>query len=115
MAQTGECDPEEIYKAARHLEVRIQDFVRRVEQRKLLLDMSVSFHSHTKEVSAVIGWDVQSHPSPPPPPPSPAHPRNGDTEHDVSVRFISRLPLWDALTLFSEVVPFNLAIFILLS
>uniref|UniRef100_A0A671QIF3 Kalirin-like n=1 Tax=Sinocyclocheilus anshuiensis TaxID=1608454 RepID=A0A671QIF3_9TELE len=37
LAQTGECDPEEIYKAARHLEVRIQDFVRRVEQRKLLL------------------------------------------------------------------------------
>lgn len=51
LAQTGECDPEEIYKAARHLEVRIQDFVRRVEQRKLLLDMSVSFHTHTKEVS----------------------------------------------------------------
>ena len=52
LAQTGECDPEEIYKAARHLEVRIQDFVRRVEQRKLLLDMSVSFHTHTKEVRA---------------------------------------------------------------
>ncbi len=51
LAQTGECDPEEIYKAARHLEVRIQDFVRRVEHRKLLLDMSVSFHTHTKEVS----------------------------------------------------------------
>uniref|UniRef100_A0A8C7E759 non-specific serine/threonine protein kinase n=1 Tax=Naja naja TaxID=35670 RepID=A0A8C7E759_NAJNA len=50
LAQTGECDPEEIYKAARHLEVRIQDFVRRVEQRKLLLDMSVSFHTHTKEL-----------------------------------------------------------------
>ncbi|OCT60920.1 hypothetical protein XELAEV_18046943mg [Xenopus laevis] len=50
LAQTGECDPEEIYKAARHLEVRIQDFVHRVEQRKLLLDMSVSFHSHTKEL-----------------------------------------------------------------
>lgn len=53
LAQTGECDPEEIYKAARHLEVRIQDFVRRVEQRKLLLDMSVSFHTHTKEVRHV--------------------------------------------------------------
>ncbi|KAJ8282297.1 hypothetical protein COCON_G00048160 [Conger conger] len=50
LAQTGECDPEEIYKAARHLEVRIQDFVRRVEQRKLLLDMSVSFHTHAKEL-----------------------------------------------------------------
>uniref|UniRef100_H3AWC2 Uncharacterized protein n=1 Tax=Latimeria chalumnae TaxID=7897 RepID=H3AWC2_LATCH len=54
LAQTGECDPEEIYKAARHLEVRIQDFVRRVEQRKLLLDMSVSFHTHTKEVRTIL-------------------------------------------------------------
>lgn len=56
LAQTGECDPEEIYKAARHLEVRIQDFVRRVEQRKLLLDMSVSFHTHTKEVKSERAW-----------------------------------------------------------
>lgn len=56
LAQTGECDPEEIYKAARHLEVRIQDFVRRVEQRKLLLDMSVSFHTHTKEVRGERVW-----------------------------------------------------------
>uniref|UniRef100_A0A8B9HPU7 Kalirin RhoGEF kinase n=1 Tax=Astyanax mexicanus TaxID=7994 RepID=A0A8B9HPU7_ASTMX len=49
LAQTGECDPEEIYAAAHHLEVRVQEFVRRVEQRKLLLDLSVSFHTHTKE------------------------------------------------------------------
>lgn len=51
LAQTGECDPEEIYQAAHQLEDRIQDFVRRVEQRKILLDMSVSFHTHVKEVS----------------------------------------------------------------
>lgn len=51
LAQTGECDPEEIYAAAHHLEVRVQEFVRRVEQRKLLLDISVSFHTHTKEVT----------------------------------------------------------------
>uniref|UniRef100_A0AAR2KII5 Kalirin RhoGEF kinase n=1 Tax=Pygocentrus nattereri TaxID=42514 RepID=A0AAR2KII5_PYGNA len=50
LAQTGECDPEEIYAAAHHLEVRVQEFVRRVEQRKLLLDLSVSFHTHTKEL-----------------------------------------------------------------
>ncbi|KAI7807748.1 kalirin RhoGEF kinase b isoform X1 [Triplophysa rosa] len=50
LAQTGECDPEEIYTAAHHLEVRVQEFVRRVEQRKLLLDISVSFHTHTKEL-----------------------------------------------------------------
>ncbi|MGH0127675.1 UNVERIFIED_CONTAM: hypothetical protein FKN15_009559 [Acipenser sinensis] len=50
LAQTGECDPEEIYQAAHQLEDRIQDFVRRVEQRKVLLDMSVSFHTHVKEI-----------------------------------------------------------------
>lgn len=50
LAQTGECDPEEIYQAAHQLEDRIQDFVRRVEQRKVLLDMSVAFHTHVKEV-----------------------------------------------------------------
>ncbi|KAF3833685.1 hypothetical protein F7725_024889 [Dissostichus mawsoni] len=53
LAQTGECDPEEIYQAAHQLEDRIQDFVRRVEQRKVLLDMSVAFHTHVKEVGRV--------------------------------------------------------------
>ncbi|XP_075868965.1 triple functional domain protein isoform X3 [Nelusetta ayraudi] len=50
LAQTGECDPEEIYQAAHQLEDRIQDFVRRVERRKVLLDMSVAFHTHVKEL-----------------------------------------------------------------
>ena len=50
LAQTGECDPEENYQAAHQLEDRVQDFVRRVEQRKVLLDMSVAFHTHVKEV-----------------------------------------------------------------
>uniref|UniRef100_A0A8B9JQ19 non-specific serine/threonine protein kinase n=1 Tax=Astyanax mexicanus TaxID=7994 RepID=A0A8B9JQ19_ASTMX len=54
LAQTGECDPEEIYQAAHQLEDRIQDFVRRVEQRKVLLDMSVAFHTHGKEVREVV-------------------------------------------------------------
>lgn len=55
LAQTGECDPEEIYQAAHQLEDRIQDFVRRVEQRKVLLDMSVAFHTHVKEVGMDTG------------------------------------------------------------
>ncbi|EPY86360.1 triple functional domain protein [Camelus ferus] len=55
LAQTGECDPEEIYQAAHQLEDRIQDFVRRVEQRKILLDMSVSFHTHVKERDQACG------------------------------------------------------------
>lgn len=54
LAQTGECDPEEIFQAAHQLEDRIQDFVRRVEQRKILLDMSVSFHTHVKEVKLLL-------------------------------------------------------------
>ncbi|XP_078619950.1 kalirin-like isoform X2 [Branchiostoma floridae x Branchiostoma japonicum] len=54
LAQTGECDPQEIYQAARHLEDRIHDFVTRVERRKALLDMSVSFHTHIKELSVWI-------------------------------------------------------------
>lgn len=55
LAQTGECDPEEIYQAAHQLQDRIQDFVRRVEQRKVLLDMSVAFHTHGKEVRLCCG------------------------------------------------------------
>lgn len=64
LAQTGECDPEEIYQAAHQLEDRIQDFVRRVEQRKVLLDMSVAFHTHVKEVwvlSSLSLVDIYDH------------------------------------------------------
>ncbi|KAM9384697.1 triple functional domain protein [Pholidichthys leucotaenia] len=50
LAQTGECDPEEIYQAAHQLQDRIHDFVNRVEQRKGLLDKSVAFHTHVKEL-----------------------------------------------------------------
>ncbi|RXN26494.1 triple functional domain isoform X4 [Labeo rohita] len=60
LAQTGECDPEEIYQAAHQLEDRIQDFVRRVEQRKVLLDMSVAFHTHVKEIiSDLDSWNEE--------------------------------------------------------
>lgn len=61
LAQTGECDPEEIYQAAHQLEDRIQDFVRRVEQRKVLLDMSVAFHTHVKEVCRSTFLTIFSH------------------------------------------------------
>ncbi|XP_062271265.1 kalirin-like, partial [Scomber scombrus] len=52
LAQSGECKEEEIYQAARDLELRMQAFIQRVEQRKLLLDLAVSFYTHTKELSA---------------------------------------------------------------
>uniref|UniRef100_A0A3Q2PBP2 Kalirin RhoGEF kinase b n=1 Tax=Fundulus heteroclitus TaxID=8078 RepID=A0A3Q2PBP2_FUNHE len=51
LAQSGECEEEEIYQAARDLELRMQAFIQRVEQRKLLLDLAVSFYTHTKEVT----------------------------------------------------------------
>uniref|UniRef100_UPI0014455B36 kalirin-like n=1 Tax=Epinephelus lanceolatus TaxID=310571 RepID=UPI0014455B36 len=58
LAQSGECEEEEIYQAARDLELRMQAFIQRVEQRKLLLDLAVSFYTHTKEsqVKQVLGW-----------------------------------------------------------
>ncbi|XP_058474523.1 kalirin-like isoform X1 [Solea solea] len=52
LAQSGECEEEEIYQAARDLELRMQAFIQKVEQRKLLLDLAVSFYTHTKELSA---------------------------------------------------------------
>ncbi|XP_056157511.1 kalirin RhoGEF kinase b, partial [Lampris incognitus] len=52
LAQSGECEEGEIYQAATELDVRIQAFIQRVEQRKLLLDLAVSFYTHTKELSA---------------------------------------------------------------
>uniref|UniRef100_A0A8P4K3M5 Uncharacterized protein n=1 Tax=Dicentrarchus labrax TaxID=13489 RepID=A0A8P4K3M5_DICLA len=51
LGQSGECEEEEIYQAARDLELRMQAFIQRVEQRKLLLDLAVSFYTHTKELS----------------------------------------------------------------
>ncbi len=50
LAQTGECDPAEIYSEARQLEERMHSFLTRVERRRNLLDMSVNFYTHTKEV-----------------------------------------------------------------
>ncbi|KAM4602116.1 kalirin-like [Polymixia lowei] len=52
LAQSGECEEGEIYQAATDLEHRMQVFIQRVEQRKLLLDLAVSFYTHTKELSS---------------------------------------------------------------
>ena len=51
LAQTGECNPQEIYGEARLLEERMHAFLSRVQQRRNLLDMSVAFYTHSKEVS----------------------------------------------------------------
>ena len=54
LAQTGECDPQEIFREARHLKDRMQNFLSRVEKRRNVLDLSVIFYNHVKEVRAFL-------------------------------------------------------------
>lgn len=50
LAQTGECNAEEIYSVAHELESHVTSFADRVEQRRQRLDYAVRFYSHDKEV-----------------------------------------------------------------
>ena len=50
LAQTGECNAEDIYAVAHELESHISGFAQRVEQRRRLLELSVLFYAHTEEV-----------------------------------------------------------------
>ena len=51
LAQTGECNADDIYSVARELEAHISSFARRVEQRRHILDLAVLFFSHVEELS----------------------------------------------------------------
>ena len=51
LAQTGECNAEDIYAVAHELESHISSFAQRVEQRRRLLELSVLFYAHTEEVT----------------------------------------------------------------
>ena len=51
LAETGECQADEIYSVAGELESRMHAFLARVEQRRKTLDLSVAFFTHTKQVS----------------------------------------------------------------
>ncbi|XP_049828356.1 kalirin isoform X4 [Schistocerca gregaria] len=53
LAQTGECNADEIYSVARELESHVTSFAARVEQRRRRLDLAVLFYTHEKELS---GW-----------------------------------------------------------
>ncbi|KAH3753807.1 hypothetical protein DPMN_188457, partial [Dreissena polymorpha] len=53
LAQTGECDPKEIYNEAHELEERMSSFLAALARRRSALDMTVSFHSH---VHALTCW-----------------------------------------------------------
>ena len=54
LAQTGECDPQEISSEARQLKERMNSFLERAEHRRNVLDMSLAFYTHTKEVRRLI-------------------------------------------------------------
>jgi hypothetical protein len=51
LAQTGECNAEEIYSVAHELETHVTSFAARVEQRRQRLDLAVLFYTQDKEVS----------------------------------------------------------------
>ena len=51
LAQTGECNADDIYSVARELESHISSFARRVEQRRHILELAVLFYSHVEELS----------------------------------------------------------------
>lgn len=50
LARSGEADPNEIYSVARELQLQVESFAERVEQRRRRLDMAVIFYTHEKEV-----------------------------------------------------------------
>jgi len=50
LARTGECDAEEIYTVATHLESVVNNFAARVQQRRRLVDSAVIFYSQEKQV-----------------------------------------------------------------
>ncbi|XP_053386213.1 kalirin-like isoform X3 [Mercenaria mercenaria] len=53
LAQTGECNPKEIYNEAQELEERMSSFLAALARRRSALDMTVSFYSH---VHALTCW-----------------------------------------------------------
>uniref|UniRef100_A0A8D8Y3N1 Triple functional domain protein n=2 Tax=Cacopsylla melanoneura TaxID=428564 RepID=A0A8D8Y3N1_9HEMI len=50
LAQTGECNADEIYAVAHELETHVTSFASRVEQRRRRLDLAVHFYTHEKEL-----------------------------------------------------------------
>ncbi|XP_022244114.1 triple functional domain protein-like isoform X1 [Limulus polyphemus] len=52
LAQTGECNADEIYGVAQELEAHIASFASRVEQRHRLLQLAVMFYTHDTELNS---------------------------------------------------------------
>ncbi|XP_046675322.1 triple functional domain protein isoform X5 [Homalodisca vitripennis] len=53
LAQTGECNADEIYSVAHELESHVTSFAARVDQRRRRLDLAVHFYTQEKELE---GW-----------------------------------------------------------
>ncbi|XP_070187687.1 triple functional domain protein-like isoform X2 [Littorina saxatilis] len=51
LAQTGECDPKEIYGEAHELEQRMHNFLSALERRRAILNMTVAFYTHVHELT----------------------------------------------------------------
>jgi hypothetical protein len=54
LARTGECDAEEIYAVASHLQSVVNNFAARVQQRRRLVDSAVIFYSQDKQASDLL-------------------------------------------------------------
>ena len=53
-AETGECDPEEIYRVARQLDQRVRSFAEKVERRRQVLNLAAMFFTHEREISTCL-------------------------------------------------------------
>lgn len=60
-AQTGECNPDEIYAVAQRLECNISGFAKRVERRRYTLQLAVLFYKHATDL---FDWFDQNGSSP---------------------------------------------------
>ncbi|XP_020600716.1 triple functional domain protein-like isoform X7 [Orbicella faveolata] len=54
LANTGECNADEIQKRVDYFEKRVQEFINRVNRRKSLLKLAVNFYSRTQKLSELV-------------------------------------------------------------
>src|SRR5699024_7051801 len=54
LARTGECNSEEISEVARQLQNHINNFAKRVEHRRTILNLSVNFYTLDKDIHSLV-------------------------------------------------------------
>ena len=50
LEKSGECRPDEVKKRTQYFDRRVQDFIKRVNERRRILEKAVSFYSQTQTV-----------------------------------------------------------------